>query len=95
MNPAWTTVISALIAAMASLLVCVINNHYARKQTEAKQNETITLINYKLEALTKQVEKHNHLVERVYELEKGENLHAEQIKVANHRIHDLEEKRND
>lgn len=91
MNPMWTTIISAMIAAGASLLVCLINNSYARKQSEQKHDETITLIDYKLSQLTKQVEKHNQVVERVYQLEKDDEIHKEQIRVANHRISDLEE----
>ena len=41
---------------------------------------------YKLEELTKKVEKHNSVVERTYILE-------EKMKVANHRIEDLEKER--
>ena len=43
------------------------------------------LIKYRLEQLEKKVEKHNSIVERTYLLE-------EKIKVANHRIEDLERK---
>ena len=41
------------------------------------------LIKYRIEQLEKKVEKHNSIVERTYLLE-------EKIKVANHRIDDLE-----
>lgn len=41
------------------------------------------LNNYRIEQLEKKVEKHNSVVERTYVIE-------EQIKVANHRIDDLE-----
>lgn len=47
---------------------------------------------YRIEQLEKKVEKHNNVVERVYVLEKHEAVMEEEIKVANHRIHDLEEK---
>ena len=49
------------------------------------------LTNYRIEQLEKKVEKHNGVIERVYELEKHEAVIDEEIKVANHRIHDLEE----
>lgn len=49
------------------------------------------LSNYRIEQLEKKVEKHNHLIERVYELEKKEAVLDEEIAVANHRIKDLEE----
>ncbi len=40
---------------------------------------------YRIEQLEKKVDKHNSVVERTYQLE-------EKIKVANHRIEDLEKK---
>ena len=48
------------------------------------------LTNYRIAQLEKKVEKHNSVVERVYQLEKGEAVIEEEIKVANHRISDLE-----
>lgn len=48
------------------------------------------LSNYRIEQLEKKVEKHNSVVDRVYELEKNEAVILEEIKVANHRIEDLE-----
>ena len=45
---------------------------------------------YKLEELTKRVDKHNNVVERTYALEQEFKVQEEQIKVANHRINDLE-----
>ncbi len=53
------------------------------------------LTNYRIKELEKRVEKHNNVVERMYKLEKIVQAHielsCEQIKVANHRISDLEE----
>lgn len=48
------------------------------------------LTNYRISQLEKKVEKHNSVIERVYQLEKGEAVIEEEIKVANHRIADLE-----
>ena len=45
---------------------------------------------YRIEQLEKKVEKHNSVIERVYLLEKHEAVIDEEIKVANHRIDDLE-----
>lgn len=45
---------------------------------------------YKLEELTKRVDKHNSVVERTYTLEQKMSVQEEQIKVVNHRIADLE-----
>ena len=48
------------------------------------------LTNYRLERLEKQVEKHNHVIDRVYKLEQADAVEEEEIKVINHRISDLE-----
>ncbi|MBQ6845564.1 MAG: hypothetical protein IJO61_00390 [Oscillospiraceae bacterium] len=48
------------------------------------------LTNYRIQQLEKKVEKHNNVIERVYNLEKSEAVIEEEIKVANHRISDLE-----
>lgn len=76
-------IITAVITEVVTLLVCIINNR-------TQHNKTIALFDYKLSELTKKVEKHNNLIERTYELEKKVELHEEKIKVANHRIEDME-----
>ena len=73
------TIISAGISAGVTLIVCLISNR-------SQQEKTRALMEYKLEELTKKVEKHNSVVERTYILE-------EKMKVANHRIEDLEKER--
>lgn len=81
------TIISSCISAAVTLLVCLISNH-------SQQEKTRALMEYKLEELTKRVDKHNNVVERTYFLEKKMEVQEEQIKVANHRISDLEGKEN-
>ena len=49
------------------------------------------LTNYRIEQLEKKVEKHNNVVERVYELEKRDEVENEELKVVNHRLTDLED----
>lgn len=49
------------------------------------------LTQYRLEQLEKKVQAHNSLIERTYRLEERAQLHEEKIRVANHRISDLEE----
>lgn len=44
-------------------------------------------------SLKTEVEKHNGVIERVYHLEDNDRLLDERIKVANHRIEDLERKK--
>lgn len=53
---------------------------------------TSKLTEYRLKELEKKVEKHNNLVERMYRLEDKTELIEEKIRVANHRIEDLEGK---
>lgn len=60
----------ALIGALASLLVCLINNYFQRAESDRQNNATIMLINYQIEELKKEVSKHNGVIERVYQLEK-------------------------
>lgn len=49
------------------------------------------LTNYRIEQLEKKQDKHNTLIERVYKIEQHDAVVDEEIKVANHRIDDLEE----
>ena len=51
------------------------------------------LTNYRIEQLKKKVDKHNTVIERTYKLEEAQAVIQEQIKVANHRIGDLEKER--
>lgn len=48
------------------------------------------LTTYRLEQLEKRVQAHNNLIERTYKLEERTEIQEEKIKVANHRIEDLE-----
>lgn len=63
------------LAVLSNVIIVVVNN-----------SKTL----YRIEQLEKKVEKHNNFIERVYELERKTDLHEEKIKVANHRIDDLE-----
>ena len=48
------------------------------------------LTTYRLQQLEEKVNKHNNLIERTYALEESVALMDERVKVANHRIADLE-----
>ena len=45
---------------------------------------------YRIEQLEKKVDKHNQVVERMYEVEKNISIISEEIKNVNHRIEELE-----
>lgn len=49
------------------------------------------LTNYRIEQLEKKVEKHNNLITRTYKLEQEFAVMDEKVKVATHRIDDLED----
>lgn len=74
---------NALISAGAAILVCVISNYYQNRKTTA-------LMEYKIDQLTKKVDLHNNAITRLYEVERRLGIDEEKIKVANHRIDDLE-----
>lgn len=59
-----------LISAAVTLAVCLINGYFQQRAAEKKHEETINMIDYKLEELTA--------------------LQEEKIKMANHRLGNLE-----
>lgn len=83
--------IEAIITGIVGIVVCMINNVFQQKKADEQHNTTITLIEYKLDQLTRKVELHNNAVERLYEVERKLGIDEEKIDVANHRIEDLEQ----
>lgn len=85
---------SALISAAAALIVCLLNNYFTDKRHQEKSATDLEVlkatISTEISALTREVEKHNQVITRVYELEKKTEVLEERQKVANHRIDDLE-----
>ena len=83
-------IISALIAAGAAILVCMINNHYQQEAVRKKHDETISLIDYRLQQLEQKVDLHNNAVERLYIVENKLGIDEEKIRSCKRRIDDLE-----
>ncbi len=73
----------SIIVAVLSLAGTLLGAYLANRKSAA-------IIAYRLEELEKRVDKHNKVVERTYKLEEREALLEEKIKVANHRLDDLE-----
>lgn len=73
----------SVIVAVLALVGTLAGAYLANRKSSA-------LIAYRLEELEKRVQAHNNLVERTYRLEERTELQEEKIKVANHRIEDLE-----
>lgn len=80
----------AIITGLVAIVVCVISNIFQAKEADKKHNATIELIQYKLDQLTHKVDLHNNAVERLYKVESALGLQEERMRVANHRIEDLE-----
>ena len=77
-------IIVALITGGCSVIGVVITTLATSRRTEQKMATAQAVTDTKIEELTREVREHNHFAKRVPVLE-------EQIKVANHRIADLEE----
>ena len=55
----------ALITGAVAILVCVINNFVQAKANKDQHDRTIGLIEYRIDELTKKVDKHNNVIERI------------------------------
>lgn len=75
-----------IIVALLSLAGTLVGSFFAQRKSSA-------LIAYRLEELEQKVQAHNNLVERMYKVEERTEIQEEKIKVANHRIEDLEKER--
>lgn len=78
--------ISTIIVAILALIGTLTGAYLSNSKTKA-------LLAYRLERLEERVNKHNSLVERTYHIEEEQEIIKEKIKVANHRIDDLEKDR--
>lgn len=78
-------IIASLITGGLALIGVVITNIAGNKKFETQLDKKQAITDVKIDALTQEVKKHNNFASRVPVIE-------EQIKVANHRIEDLEKK---
>lgn len=83
-------VISSVITGIVAVIVCIISQHTERQKISKAHIDSMQLIEYKIDTLSERVEKHNQVIARTYALESRADLIEEKIKVANHRIEDLE-----
>lgn len=75
---------------MESIIVALISGGLAFAGTVISNISTHSKTMYRIEQLEKKQDIHNHVIERVYELEKVTEVIEERQKVANDRIADLE-----
>jgi TolA-binding protein len=79
-------IIVAIITGGLSLIATIVSNNRTAQSMDAKLDKQQAVTETKLEELTREVRAHNNFAQRVPVLE-------EQIKVANHRIEDLEKEK--
>ena len=79
-------IIVAIITGGLSLIATIVSNNRTAQSMDAKLDKQQAVTETKLEELTREVRANNNFAQRVPVLE-------EQIKVANHRIEDLEKER--
>jgi type VI protein secretion system component VasK len=72
-----------IIVAVLSLIGTLAGTYFSNRKGQI-------LIAYRLEQLEQKVNKHNQVIERTYKLEELTAIQEEKLKVANHRIDDLE-----
>lgn len=76
----WVTLATGVLTLIGVIVTVIWGN---------KKNADV--IEFRIGQLETKVTKHNNLIERTYEIEKRLDVDEEKIKVANNRIHDLEE----
>ena len=79
-------IVVAIITGGLSLIATIVSNNRTAQSMDAKLDKQQAVTETKLEELTREVRAHNNFAQRIPVLE-------EQIKVANHRIEDLEKER--
>ncbi len=79
-------IIVAIITGGLSLIGVIVSNNRTAQSMDAKLDKQQAVTETKLEELTREVRAHNNFAQRVPVLE-------EQMKVANHRIADLEKEK--
>lgn len=80
------SIISGVFTFGGVLITVIYGNKKQRQEVKAQNDVWL----YRLQELEKKQDKHNTLIERMYKLEDRVNVDEEKLKVANHRIDDLE-----
>ena len=80
------SIIVAIITGGLSLIGVIVSNNRTTQSMDVKLDKQQAIMDTKLEELTREVRMHNNFAQKIPVME-------EQIKVANHRIEDLEKER--
>lgn len=81
-----------LTSIFVAVITALITGAFALLGTYISNRKSAALMEYRLTQLEDKVDKHNQLIERTYRLEEDSKVQEEKIRVANHRIDDLERK---
>lgn len=82
---AWLTLAGVIITGVSSVIAVILTNNKSNREVDSKLDKQQAVTDTKLEELTREVRLHNNFAERIPVIET-------QMKVANHRIDDLEKK---
>lgn len=83
MNGVLVQVLGPVITGIFTLIGVIVSNNYANNKTQNQIKTAQAVTDVKIDNLTSEVRTHNNFAQRIPVLE-------EQMKVANHRIDDLE-----
>lgn len=80
----------SIVVSIASLAITVFTIVYSNAKNQEHTNSRIDVVQNDIKHLSDKVEKHNKVIERVYELEGKADVFEQQIKVEQHRMDDAE-----
>lgn len=72
MTPEMIAFLSSGASGIVAIVVCLINNRY-------QNSKTLALLDLRLKQLEEKVDRHNSMIERVYELEKKTEVQEEKL----------------
>ena len=90
--PLFSALISGAFGAVAAIIVAAVQSKSQHDAVIAEMDKRDALQAQRIEQLETKMDKHNQLIERTYALETAAAVIQNDIKVANHRIDDLEKK---
>ena len=79
MDSAWAVIIVGALTLIGTIITVSVGNTSTRK-----------MLSYRMEQVENKMDKHNCLIERMYKVEERCSISENDIKVANHRLSDLE-----
>ena len=87
-----TEILVTLIGTIGTLIGVAIQNYFMNKKNKMDHQENLELIAYKIDKLEKKQDKHNGMIERMYEVEKSVGVLNERQKQDRKDIDELEKK---